>query len=158
MKQPDTTATAEPSTETAVSPAPAPPSGRMYYFGCNRDVGHDLWTSDGRSANVYTDTPWGRDIDSALVYGPQLRRYKFRHVESAQQQQGAAKLTHEHGWTAVDFWDRSVDPRPNSHSVFAKAGTHSFEDMMAWAKAAFPWVFARFTFEVFLGQESERAP
>jgi hypothetical protein len=124
----------------------------MLYFGCRNEAGHDLWRSDGSSANVYTDTPWGRRIDGDLVYGPQARHCEFRHVEAAHQQQGAAKLTHEHGWTAVDFWDRSVDARCGSHSVFVKAGTHSFEDMMAWAKAAFPWVFTRLTFEVFLGQ------
>lgn len=123
----------------------------MFYFGCHREAGHYLWSSNGRQANVYKDTPWGREIDGALVYGPQHRHY----VDPAYQQEGAAKLTHEHGWTAVDFWDRSIDERYGSHSVFVKAGTHSFEDMMGWAKAAFPWVFTRFNFEVFLAEEKD---
>jgi len=158
VKQQDTPDPVEPDTAQASPSAPAPPSGPLFYFGCQHGAGHFLFRSDGSSANVYTATPWGRTIDGALSYGPQRRFFKNREVEAAYQQEGAAKLTHEHGWTAVDFWDRSVDQRYGSHSVFARAGTYSFEDMMGWAKAAFPWVFTRLSFEVFLGQETEVQP
>lgn len=126
----------------------------MFYFGCQRESGHYLWRSDGSEASVYTDTPWGRDIDSELVPGPQRRYIARRCVDPEHQKEGAAKLTHQHGWTAVDFWDRSVDERYGSHSVFVKAGTHSFDDMMEWAYAAFPWVFRRLDFGVILEESS----
>lgn len=96
-------------------------------------------------ANVYKDTPWGAKIDSDLCSHDPAQEY---------QKQGSAKLTHEHDWTAVDFWDRSVDTRYGSHSAFVIAGTHSFDDMMKLAKIAFPWVFARLNFEVFLSDRS----
>jgi len=64
------------------------------------------------------------------------------------QVQGHARLTHHNGWTILAFWDRTGDSRGNSNSAFLEQGEHSFDEMVAKAKATFPKIWERFTFEV----------
>lgn len=46
------------------------------------------------------------------------------------------------------FWDRSGDPRGNSHSTYLLRGTLDFDAAVALARAAFPRVWARYPFVV----------
>lgn len=64
------------------------------------------------------------------------------------QRQGEAALLHFPGWTILTFWDRSADARGNSCASFVMRGTHNLDDTIDMAKAAFPTVWARFTFPV----------
>lgn len=66
--------------------------------------------------------------------------------------EGVAKITHMAAdgfdWTVLGFWDRSVDTRHNSWSMFIATGTHDFDQMVALAKRDFPQIWARYKFEV----------
>jgi hypothetical protein len=64
-------------------------------------------------------------------------------------------VTHKDGWTAIAFWDRSLDKRPGSSSAFILEGTHSFEDMLETAREKFADIFARLTFEITKGRSCE---
>ena len=72
------------------------------------------------------------------------------------QAEGKAALHYKGGWTALAFWDRSVDSRPGSNSVFLAEGTHQFEDMVVLAQQSFPSIMQRFKFKIEKSGELER--
>jgi len=74
-------------------------------------------------------------------------------VRSAEQIEGAALLHYKDGWTALSFWDRSIDKRSGCNSNFFAQGTHTFEEMLEIARAHFPAVMARFTFKIVPAEE-----
>jgi hypothetical protein len=114
----------------------------MFYCGCHRDSGHYLWNEDGDSSSwFWKNQPWGYDVDGKLQPFP---RGGFIVPN------GHARLTHAHGWTALSWWDNSIDTRPGSHSTFVALGTHAAETMLAMARARFPWVFERLKYEIVL--------
>jgi hypothetical protein len=118
----------------------------MLYFGCwSKDMlGHHLYDREGRKER--TDpfiTSWGgTKLDSG-----------FCETEGRYEIEGAAKLTVERGWTVLAFWDRSADDRGKSNAAFLAEGHFTFEQMVVQAKAEFPTVWKRFTFEVKLSEE-----
>jgi hypothetical protein len=108
-------------------------SGQVFYFGCIGDVGHFVWNIHGQ--RVANTSPWGDEVDGGLC-------------PAGKQVEGAASLHHEDGWTALAFWDRSVDSRPGSNSVFLIEGEYDFESAVEVAREAFPQIWQRFKFEV----------
>lgn len=109
----------------------------IYYFGCIGDAGHYMHGPRGerRERQIFDRNPWGHGVDGGLCApGPQV--------------QGRALLHHKDHWTALAFWDRSVDDRSGSNSVFLAEGDFDFGHMLQLAHEHFPQVFARFTFEV----------
>lgn len=117
------------------------------YFGCWHAVGHHLWTPNATGAERVVH-PWGRGsrgIDGKLP--PGFRNPRTGIVD--EQIEGLATLTHLDGWTAIAFWDRSVDERGGSNSAFLLP-----DPLLPWALAessariAFPTIWARFTFDV----------
>jgi hypothetical protein len=81
--------------------------------------------------------PWGYKIDSGLC----LKTVGYE-IE------GIASIHQKDGWTALSFWDRSIDDRHKSNSNFLAEGTFNFEEMLAISKKHFPEIFERFKFEV----------
>lgn len=59
------------------------------------------------------------------------------------------------GWTALSFWDRSIDKRGACNSNYFAEGTFTFEEMVALAKERFPDRWACMKFEVHLSGLSE---
>ena len=117
--------------------------GRVYYFGCIGGSGHHLWDCIHRrtyDACGFT----ARDLDTYFCPGMSPGRSDC----PSDQQEGAARLTHERGATVLSFWDRSVDNRRGSHSTFVIEGTHDFDAAKTLAQNAFPGVWARYRFEV----------
>jgi hypothetical protein len=115
----------------------------FYYFGCwGREAGHYLRSADGaygladrrRVADIVYTNPWKTNIDGGLCPGSR--------------KQGDALLHHKDGWTAVAYWDNSVDERPGSNSVFLSDQNLGFNEMIELAEKYFPEVFARASFEV----------
>lgn len=112
----------------------------LYYFGCGREPGHHLWEPGRDRMRRFREAvpgelpgPWDWcDLDGGLCPDRQGRH-----------PQGVARLHHCGGWTALAFWDRSVDRRPGSCSVFLASGTWSFEEMLGWCSRGFPQVFDR---------------
>lgn len=116
-------------------------SRMILYFGCIRESGHYMWDARGRKSYHDIPQPWGYSIDGKLCPpgDPWAKNG---------QPQGSAALHHKDGWTALAFWDRTVDSRPGSNSAFLADETLTFEQLLERAKEAFPQVFARFTFNV----------
>jgi hypothetical protein len=116
------------------------------YFGCGNGAGHYVW--DRYRANCWTGplSEFLRKNDGKLAPTDGNNR----------QHEGEAALTTFHGgidgapetFTVLAFWDRSVDSRMNSNSMFLLPGVLSRADAIAQAKEAFPWVFKRIKFEV----------
>ena|ERR1019366_3343006 len=116
---------------------------RVYYFGCNEQAGHYMHEPNMVHRSVDTergrflyDNPWGLYIDGDLC------------MEGKRQIEGEALIHHKDDWTAMAFWDRSVDTRPGSNSVFLAEGTFNFDEMMALAKEYFPQVLNRISFTI----------
>lgn len=117
------------------------PRMNIYYFGCVDRAGHYLFTPRGEVDYArIRSTPWPGGVDGVLC--------PAAHPWRDNQPEGVAKLHHKDGWTALAFWDRSVDRRPNSNSVFLVDATLTFEQMVVEATANFPKVFARFGFPI----------
>lgn len=124
----------------------------VYYFGCIGRTGHYMFSSpmpvaleEGRACSSFTRTnPWGTQIDGGLCPG-------------GREIQGQALIHYKAGWTALSFWDRSVDARGNSNSNFLAHGTLTFEEILRLAKERFPEVFARLHFPIVPYQGARRA-
>lgn len=109
----------------------------ILYFGCWDRVGHTMRRPDGSSVRSVGDMPWGiygEDGKLPPQVGPQV--------------EGLAATHHLEGWTALSFWDRSVDDRMGCNSNFFLRGTYDFAEAVSLARAAFPHVWARFKFDV----------
>lgn len=115
---------------------------RVLYFGCwDAQKGHYLREPSGRMVHDYAVLPW-KSIDGALCPG------YVRPYENGPQIQGDAALHHLGGWTALAFWDRSMDPRGGCNSAVFAEGTYGPAAMLEIAASTFPAIWARFTFEV----------
>ena len=118
---------------------------KVYYFGCLGEVGHFMYEPPGRvttESNQFTLTnPWRLEVDGKLC------------PDDATQPEGIARLHVRDGWTAVAFWDRSLDARPGSCSVFLVEGELEFDAAVKAARSSFPAVLERFKFPVQLAVE-----
>jgi hypothetical protein len=116
---------------------------QAFYFGCRDRAGHYLFDRFGRSVPASVQAkgpiPWEK-IDGAI---PPSARGLPSHAP-----QGVAALHHRDGWTALGFWDRSVDHRGGSNSAFFFDRLLTFDLALSEAREFFPWVFARLDFEV----------
>lgn len=111
---------------------------KVFYFGCVGEYGHYMFEPPGVKRDAFTHTnPWGTKVDGGLCP-----------TGGSTQEQGRALVHHKDGWTAMAFWDRSVDHRPGSCSVFLAQGTHAFEEMLRIANESFPKVTARYEFSI----------
>lgn len=57
--------------------------------------------------------------------------------------EGMVRLTHVDGFTILGFRDNSIDSRGGSHSTFLVPGNWYYEEALAMAADAFPFVFQR---------------
>jgi hypothetical protein len=124
----------------------------MIYFGCVGESGHylhrpDLHHSGRESQRVLQEAGIFPKCDGGFCPGTEYDEQRpWR--RPGRQVEGHAKVTHLNGYTILAFWDRSVDHRGNSNSVFIENGTWTFDEMVAKAKEVFPTIWARFKFEV----------
>ena len=106
------------------------------YFGCLTS-GHYLF--DSKFHHIWSSSSgiaWMERLDGVLP--PQ----KGEEIE------GEACIHIIHGWTVIAFWDRSVDTRNKSNSIFFIPGIRTGEWALAEARKTFPSIFERFAFEV----------
>ena len=133
-------------------------SPMMLYFGPWDTPGHYLYWEDGRSERPERvggrerprDFPWNEDsseygIDGQLQPGCYRKNGHWRH---GTENQGEAKLYHKQGWTALSFWDRSVDPRGACNSTYFARGDFSFDQMVEMAKTRFAHRWNKMNFDV----------
>lgn len=104
------------------------------YFGCGDDSGHYLF-SPGLSPRRF-----GGDyqLDQTLSrFDGKLAPIDSKRYVAAYSVLGGI------GWTAISWWDNTVDRRPGSNSIiFRKAYTDPYL-LLADAQERFPWVFKR---------------
>ena len=117
---------------------------RIYYYGCKEESGHFLW-----QPNRITTVPFHQEglipwinIDMGLC--PQTTR-----------KQGVAKIHHKEGWTAIAFWDNSIDTRPGANSVFLYEDLLEYDQMIEAFEEHFPNIYNRFKFQITEFEPSE---
>jgi hypothetical protein len=123
---------------------------KMYYFGCVERAGHFMFDISLHQAWRHSDCPWNPDkgeVDGKLQ--PHLPDCNKRvYCRCGSLPQGQALVHHKEGWTALSFWDRSVDSRGGCNSNFFANGTFDFDTMVMLAKHFFPTIWNRYMFEV----------
>lgn len=117
-----------------------------YYFGCIGGPGHYMHKRGAHSPYDEERTIGAAfgGIDGKLCWNSKPGDYSYNREET----EGRAFLTHKSGWTAIAFWDRSVDRRGACNSAFFVRGELTFAQMVRVARHQWPQVWARFTFEV----------
>lgn len=124
------------------------PYNVLYFGSWGRKPGHFLWTTTGtNNPGVEKRLPWRESEFYRLP--PQVYRSDYDRDEAPQ---GHAALHVRKDWTAIAFWDRSVDKRGNCMSAFFLRGIHQWNDAIQIAKHHFPSVWERFPWEVRLVQ------
>lgn len=121
----------------------------MYYVGCQRESGHYLFKGGGHSGSLdFNSTPWGYSADGGLAPAVRTKSRSGggREYIGREAPQGVCAVHHKEGWTAIAFWDRSIDGRPHSNSGFFAMGQYSFDEMIQLAKKHYPSVMERFDF------------
>ena len=120
------------------------PTPTVLYYGCHKGVGHYLHNSTGNRICEHEGLPWHRaEIDGRLQpTGPQY--------------QGRIAHHQRQGWTALAWWDRSVDGRGKSSSTVLINAEQDPEQALATAKAALPWLFERINYHLRLIEPKER--
>jgi len=124
---------------------------QMLYFGPLGDIGHYFYSEEGGRIHNYPhpDVPW-RQVDGALCPNCDQKEL-YRRTGPAIE--GEALLHHKEGWTALSFWDRTIDTRPASNSNYFAKGIFTFEEMVELAKKRFPVRWGQMKFEVRLAQK-----
>src|ERR1700756_3383092 len=124
----------------------------MFYFGPWDTAGHFLNSEGGRwvPERERGTFPWNENsssngIDCQLQPGCHLVDGRWRHGKEIE---GEALLHHRSGWTALSFWDRTIDTRGGCNSTYFAEGTFTFDEMVAMAKERFAERWNRMKFEV----------
>lgn len=116
-----------------------------WFFGCWGRIGHYLWSPAGvlyrrESARL----PWS-DIDCVLCPG---NRNRHGDVKPLDQIEGAARLHVKDDWTALAWWDRSVDTRSGSNAAIFIPGVHDVHSALTIGRETFPSMFAQYEYEI----------
>ena len=119
-----------------------------YFFGCVDRPGHFMRDANLQMAERNCPSPWRPgDIDCKMQPGCDA---STRAYGTPDFQPEGLSLLHHHtdGWTALSFWDRSIDKRGGCNATFIFRGVFDFEEMRTLASKHFPTVWQRFKFEV----------
>lgn len=129
---------------------------KAFYFGPYTTSGHFLFSGGGRKASEEEERalPW-RCIDGILQ--PNCTFTFMRWSTSRREVEGEALLHYRGGWTALCFWDRTVDKRSACNSNYFFEGTFTFSEMVDLAKKYFPDRWAAMKFEVFEATEKKNS-
>lgn len=104
-----------------------------FYFGCHRQAGHYVFTEGMGSPSYRSDARNLNRFDGALPKQDDRTPY-------------VATVSRLGGWgfTALAFWDYSVDSRGGCNSVvFAPSLTIEPDELLTEAQRRFPEVFGR---------------
>lgn len=127
----------------------------VYYFGPLYESGHHLYSVDGYMASreEHDALPWTIDeLDGTVQPG---RRFENgRWVQRGPETEGEAVIHHKNDWTAMSFWDRTVDTRPGSSSTYIAKGIHTFEKMVEISRFRFPRRWGMMKFKVTFKREA----
>lgn len=135
----------------------------ILFYGCWTDesgkseIGHYFFGPSGRGQlslrrrhdGHFEDeparyVPWGYKVDGGLA---PLKTGDNGIVAFAQAGRRIG-TSDEEWWSAISWWDNSVDSRSGSSSTFLLDRRATAEEVLAEAKKAFPQIFARFKYEL----------
>ena len=125
------------------------PDVECWYFGCTTGPGH-FFNGPGTITRVRAMEEMLTELfgyfDGKLLWNsPRNERDRYGGRDETE---GRAFITHRGGWTALAFWDRSVDRRGACNSAFFVQGTLTFAQIVRVARHRWPKIWARFTFDV----------
>lgn len=126
------------------------PDAECFYFGCIDGPGH-FFHGQGRGCHAFRELEdrlrlLFAGLDGTLCWNsPRSERDRYARRDEAE---GRAFVTHRGGWTALAFWDRSVDRRGACNSVFFVRGTLTFAQIVRVARHRWPNIWSRFDFPV----------
>lgn len=131
-------------------------STRMFYFGPWNRAGHYLIDERGMSVrdSERGSFPWNewssgdRGIDGRLQPWSDGTFGENKRYNRQEAPEGVALIHHKGGWTALSFWDRSVDTRGGCNSNYFAEGTFTFDEMVAMAKERFAYRWNKQRFQV----------
>lgn len=144
------------------------PDVEVYYFGCLGEVGHFFHIKRGMRAGHDGDLEFElgqhlRGLDGAHCWNGRGRDGRRSYSSERDETEGLAIVRHHagtprsmDGWTTLAFWDRSIDRRGASNSLFITRGHLSFAQIVRASKHQWPQVWARFTFGVVEVDENGR--
>ncbi len=119
----------------------------MYYFGPWGESGHYLFTEQKRHVWTEDVIPWALgEIDCGLQ--PGCKGKKSYQIDNKIQVEGEALIHHKSEWTALSFWDRTVDERYGCNSTYLAKGEFTFAQMVVLARTRFPERWNAMKFEV----------
>ena len=121
----------------------------MLYFGPWDQAGHHFHGRHGGyvSHENCLRCPWQpHQIDCGLQAGCVVDHRG--HLTTGKEIEGDALLHHKDGWTALSFWDRTIDTRGRCNSTYLAEGTFTFNEMVALAKENFSRRWNHMKFEV----------
>ena len=122
----------------------------MLYLGPLQESGHFLFYEGGAQVSwgvVDTICPWKlAEIDGGLQPGCPDPADRLQR-RTRPMREGEALLHHKDGWTALAFWDSTIDTRPGCSSTYIIKGIFTFENMVELAQTRFAerWNKMRFT-------------
>lgn len=123
---------------------------RMCYFGAWAGPGHYFFNERGHKVWLEAAChPFVR-IDGVLQPGCYLDAHSGHWRHRGPEIEGEALLHHKAGWTALSFWDRSIDKRGACNSTYIAEGLFTFDEMVQLAKARFAYRWEKMAFPVFL--------
>jgi len=103
------------------------------YFGCIGQPGHRIYTPGGKVI-------FESDLDGCPWTLAEMEKLPSSEIY---QRQFEATLHSKNGWTAIAYWDRTVDDRFNSKSVFMVEGDYTFDEVVEIMCRKFPHVVYR---------------
>lgn len=129
----------------------------MVYYGPWAQSGHYFFYENGQEVYSEERSKLGwkmTEIDGVMQPGcPDPNDRLQRHGPRVQ---GEALLHHRNGWTALSFWDSSVDTRPGCNSTYIAEGIFTFEEMVELAKTRFAVRWNKMNFQVVLRDKEEK--
>lgn len=94
--------------------------------------------------------PWGFKVDGGLA-----PRSAVNGIAAFSQDVVRLGAPEEQWWSAISWWDNSVDTRPGSSATFLADRRCGPIELLEEARAAFPQIFARFKYEIILPKVSD---
>lgn len=109
----------------------------VLYFGCRGEAGHYFHRlNQFESLEPPEGFPWGLTVDGRLQ--PPVQREPRGGYTGAGFRNGDAVRHVKDGWTAVAYWDRTVDSRPGSCSVLICRGVFTTPEVVARVRHVMP--------------------
>lgn len=132
----------------------------ILFHGCGmREVGHYWWApgmissgafrrrhNDRLEDDPYRYVPWGFSVDGGLA--PQGDRLHVEGQGAFAQSGRFIGTLEEEWWSAISWWDNSIDKRPASNATFVIDQRVSAAELLVATEAKFSEVLGRMKYDI----------